>query len=110
MLEKVYRVPGSMPDIVIYDNGCGVYSHLRQIGNDLIERVGFPVNVFHFKSKHTGTNTTCEEHCNPAHFPELLQDDGKTWRFNSSICKQTNVWVGGFHAIMQEMGQDKYDF
>jgi hypothetical protein len=110
MLEKVYRTLGSMPDIVVYDMGCGVYSHLQRIGSDLIDSVGFPVDPFHFNCKHSGSNTTCEASCNPALFPELLDDDGVNWFFNTSVCEQTNVWVGGYHAILREMGVDRYDF
>ena len=36
--------------------------------------------------------------------------DGKGWFFNSSIAEQTNVWLGGYHAICWEMLVDKYDF
>jgi hypothetical protein len=110
MLEKVFRAEGSMPDIVMYDMGCGVYTHLRRIGSDLLKRVGFPVDVFHFKCKHTDRNTTCEESCNPSRFPELLADDGVTWVFNSSICEQTNAWVGGYQPILREMGVDRFVF
>jgi hypothetical protein len=43
-------------------------------------------------------------------FPELHGTDGKAWFFNSSIAEQTNVWLGGYHSILREMGSDKYDF
>lgn len=98
-----------MCDIAIYDNACGVYNHLKAQNDPLLETVGFPVDVFHFKCKHKKTDTTCQEHCNPASFPELIADDG-TWFFNSSRCEQTNVWLGGYHAMLREMGADKYTF
>lgn len=69
---------------------------------------GLPVDVFHFKSKHKDTDKWCQENCNPADFPELM--DGNKWRFNSSIAEQTNVWLGGYHAIVREMGVIKYNF
>lgn len=29
--------------------------------------------------------------------------NGDKWVFNSSIAEQTNVWLGGYHAIVWEM-------
>jgi len=43
-------------------------------------------------------------------YPELLGENGKAWYFNSSIAEQTNVWLGGFHAILREMLVDRYNF
>lgn len=43
-------------------------------------------------------------------FKELLGEDGKGWFFNSSIAEQTNVWLGGFHAIVREMLVDRFNF
>ncbi len=43
---------------------------------------------------------------------ERLQraEGNKQWYFNSSIAEQTNVWLGGYHAICREMLVDKYNF
>ena len=71
--------------------------------------IGLSVDVFHFTCKHSETDTFCQENCNPHAFPELLREDGG-WYFNSSIAEQTNVWLGGFHAICREMRIDKYTF
>jgi hypothetical protein len=71
--------------------------------------IGLSVDVFHFDCKHSEKDTYCQEHCNPAAFPELLNDK-KGWYFNSSIAEQTNVWFGGYHAICREMLKDKYNF
>ena len=71
--------------------------------------VALPVDVFHFKCKHSEKDTFCQENCNPALFPELISDDGKGWYFNSSIAEQTNVWLGGFHAICREMSPEQDD-
>jgi len=43
-------------------------------------------------------------------FDELLGDDQKTWFFNSSVAEQTNVWLGGYHSMLREMGVKKYNF
>ena len=61
--------------------------------------IGLTVDVFHFKSKHAETDIFCQTNCNPIAYPELLSDDGEGWYFNSSIAEQTNVWLGGYHAI-----------
>lgn len=74
------------------------------------EDIGLTVDVFHFKSKHSEKDIFCQANCNPVAYPELLSDDGKGWYFNSSIAEQTNVWLGGYHAICREMSADKYDF
>lgn len=65
---------------------------------------------FHFKFKHSETDTFCQEQCNPAAYPELTSEDGKGWYFNSSIAEQTNVWLGSYHSICREMLMDKYIF
>ncbi|KAJ6565624.1 hypothetical protein DFH09DRAFT_1081776 [Mycena vulgaris] len=44
----------------------------------------------------------CQRYCNPAAFPEMIGPDGK-WRFNTSICELTNVWFGGYIAIVREV-------
>ncbi|PPR05018.1 hypothetical protein CVT24_010211 [Panaeolus cyanescens] len=109
MLKQVFRTPGSMPEFFIYDNCCGVYNHLQAQKDPLLETVGFPVDAFHFESKHKKTDTVCQEHCNPRLFPELVNADG-TWYFNSSKCEQFNSWLGGFRAIFREMSAERYNF
>lgn len=99
-----------MPDIVIYDNNCTVYKYLVNQNIELYKTVGFPVDVFHWTCKHAKQGIECSYHCNPTQFPELLREDGKAWFFNSSVAEQTNVWLGGYHSILREMGADKYDF
>ena len=41
---------------------------------------------------------------------ELRTEDDRGWFFNSSIAEQTNVWFGGYHAIIREMTSVLYDF
>lgn len=110
MLQKVFHVDGSMPEIVIYDNNCQLYQYLENNNILLYKTVGFPVDVFHWECKHAKSGIACSYHCNPTQFPELLGEDGKAWFFNSSVAEQTNVWLGGYHSILREMGADKYDF
>jgi hypothetical protein len=82
----------------------------KMVNNDLFfARIGLSVDVFHFKSKHSETDTFCQNNGNPAAFPELTSDDGKGWRFNSSIAEQTNGWLGGYHSICHKMIAHKYN-
>ncbi|KAI0336345.1 hypothetical protein GY45DRAFT_1393616 [Cubamyces sp. BRFM 1775] len=109
MLEKKHLIPGSLPRFIFYDNNCGLYTYSKATGKDLHERAALPVDVFHWTCKHKKTDEACSVHCNPHNFPELLTDDN-SWTFNSSRAEQTNVWFGGYHAIVREMGQVKYEF
>lgn len=109
MLRKKHQIPGSMPCYVHYDCNCQLYMHSRARGETLHEEIGLPVDVFHWKCKHKQTNDACAIHCNPYNYEELIAEDG-SWFFNSSIAEQTNVWFGGYHSIIREMGCVLYDF
>lgn len=67
-----------------------------------------PVDVFHHQKKHRETDVFCQRYCNPAAFPELMLDG--SWRFNSSICEQTNVWFGGYLSILRNMEVTRFNF
>ena len=113
MLKRKHLIPGSMPCIICYDNNCGLYKWCESReheGETLHKTVGLPVDVFHWTCKHKKTDIECSLHCNPHQFKDLLGEDGKSWFFNTSIAEQTNVWFGGYHAIVREMGAVKYDF
>ena len=110
MLKKKFPVEGSEPRLAFFDNACGLFKHCASTpGETLHQKIGLPVDVFHWKCKHKKTDEECSYHCNPYAFPELLCDD-LTWYFNSSCAEQTNVWFGGYHAIVREMGSVKYEF
>ncbi|EIW80109.1 hypothetical protein CONPUDRAFT_58890 [Coniophora puteana RWD-64-598 SS2] len=68
------------------------------------------VDVWHFQNKHKTMHTFCQEHCNPADFLKLKSEDGKGWWFTTSIAEQVNLWLGGYHLIICEMMQVKYNF
>ena len=72
--------------------------------------MGLPVDVFHWQCKHNKSDVECSVHCNPYNFPKLVGPDSKSWVFNSSIAEQTNVWFGGYHAILREMGMVNFNF
>lgn len=98
------------PRLLVYDSACRMYQHLERVGDTLQHEIGMPVDVFHWKCKHKKSDVACSIHCNPYNYPDLLGEDGKTWWFNTSIAEQTNVWYGGFAAIVREMTATKYDF
>lgn len=106
MIKRVYRIPGLKPNHIFYDNNCTLSKMVRS--DPFFDNIGLSVDVFHFKCKHSESDVWCNEHCNPASFPELMTENG--WYFNSSIAEQTNVWFGGFHSICREMLVDKYNF
>lgn len=109
MLDHVFPTPESQPSFAIFDMGCGLYKHSIAQGHTLHTRMALPVDPFHHRCKHKQTDVECQIHCNPACFPELLNTDG-SWVFNTSIAEQTNVWLGGFHSMLREMGVDRYNF
>lgn len=111
MIQKKHGpIPGSLPSYVIYDNSCTLYRHCEASGSTLHHQVGLPVDVFHWKCKHKQTNDACAIHCNPYNYAELRTEDNRGWFFNSSIAEQTNVWFGGYHSIVREMGEVMYNF
>ncbi|EEB88321.1 hypothetical protein MPER_13901, partial [Moniliophthora perniciosa FA553] len=59
--------------------------------------------------KHKASDKQCNQNCNPALWEDLQTPDGQ-WRFNSSAAEQTNVWMGGFQAIVREMTRIRYNF
>ncbi|KAJ7234697.1 hypothetical protein C8J57DRAFT_1089536, partial [Mycena rebaudengoi] len=102
--------PGALPSYIFYDNNCQFLKHLRHVGDHYFDHVGLPVDVFHFKCKHTVRDVFCQTHCNPARFRELIGLDGSTWVFNSSAAEQANVWFGKFQSTVQDMPVLRYNF
>jgi hypothetical protein len=105
MIKRTFR-SDTKPDHIFFDNNCTLTKMVKD--DPFFCDIGLTVDVFHFKSKHSETDHFCQSNCNPAAFPELLTEDG--WYFNSSIAEQTNVWLGGYHAICRDMLVDKYNF
>ncbi|KAG1720182.1 hypothetical protein EDB19DRAFT_1930573 [Suillus lakei] len=103
--KAVFPTATSTPEYFVFDNNCKLRAHQDAIGDDHFAATGMPVDVFHFNSKHKETDTYCQQHCNPAAFPELIS--GGKWRFNTSICEQTNIWLGGYQAILRDMSMIK---
>jgi len=96
-----------MPNRILFNNN---YTLGKMVKNNLIfKNAGLTMDVLHFTCKPTESDTFCQEHCNLNAYPELLRDNGG-WYFNSSIAEQTNVWLGGYHSMCQEMCVDKYNY
>jgi CxC6 like cysteine cluster associated with KDZ transposases len=109
-VKKVFSVPGAeKPEHLIYDTNCDAKQQVLAQGDTYFDDIGMCVDVWHFLNKHKVSHTFCQAHCNPADYPELMTPEGK-WFFNTSIAEQTNVWLGGYHAMCREMLPVKYNF
>ncbi|KAJ7601708.1 hypothetical protein DFH06DRAFT_1276631 [Mycena polygramma] len=111
-IEKVFSVPRAhKPEHLIYDTNCDakqqVLAHPEHWS--WFQDVAMTVDVFHFLHKHEEGHTFCQEHCNPAAYPELLGPDNK-WFFNTSVAEQINVWLGGYQSMCREMLPTKFNF
>ncbi|KAF9543544.1 hypothetical protein CPC08DRAFT_770213 [Agrocybe pediades] len=100
-VNATFPTPLSTPQAINYDNNCSLRKHLDATHDNHFKDTAMLVDVFHFNSKHKGSDVYCQKHCNPASFPELM--NGNQWRFNTSCCEQTNVWLGGYQAILRDM-------
>ncbi|KAJ7489705.1 hypothetical protein B0H11DRAFT_1860262 [Mycena galericulata] len=112
-VQKAFSVPGAhKPEHFIYDTNCDAKQQVNAHPEawSWFKDVGMTVDVFHFLNKHDVGHTFCQENCNPVSCPELMNPDGKTWYFNTSIAEQTNVWLGGYHSMCREMLPTKYNF
>ncbi|KAJ3925660.1 MAG: hypothetical protein NXY57DRAFT_906811 [Lentinula lateritia] len=108
-LKSVYPNPLDLPDVIFYDNNCQLQSHLQAQADDFFRGTMLPVDVFHFKSKHKESDEFCQKHCNPSQWTELVGEDGQ-WVFNSSAAEQSNVWSGGYQAILRDMLPHNFNF
>lgn len=107
-MHQVYPTMTSLPNFIFFDNACKLKKHIDAVSDHHFDECALPVDVFHMKSNHKGSDTYCGFFCNPARFPDLIQ--GGKWCFNSSATEMTNAWLGGFQAIVREMREDRYDF
>ncbi|KAJ7222563.1 hypothetical protein GGX14DRAFT_513671 [Mycena pura] len=101
-LKRVFPWPWVLPTHIFYDNACHLLEHLQAQRDTFFNLVRFVVDVFHARNHHKETHAFCNEHTNPALFPELRIFQSK-WTLNSSVAEQTNVWFGAFQAITREM-------
>lgn len=107
-LHRLFPTPCSLPRVIFYDNACHLKKLLLSLDDHHFDQCALPVDVFHMKSKHKETDEFCGLHCNPALWSDLYENEH--WRFNSSAAEMTNAWFGGFHSMVREMREDRYDF
>jgi len=110
MIRNTYPDPAFRPNHIAFDNNCSLKKHVDRLNDPFFDGIGLSVDVFHFTSKHTLTDTFCQQHCNPWAYPELQGEGEVGWYFNTSIAEQTNVWLGGYHSMCREMTGDRFDF
>lgn len=111
MVETLFSLDrASKPDFFVYDTACDAKQQVMASKNPWWDDVNMCVDVWHFLNKHKTTHEFCQKYCNPAMFPELMDDEKKKWWFNTSVAEQINVWLGGYHSICREMHPVKYNF
>lgn len=64
MITRVYRIEGTMPEHIFFDNNCTLAKAVQN--NPVFKKTKLTVDVFHFKSKHAVTDKFCQQNCNPA--------------------------------------------
>ncbi|KAF9041183.1 hypothetical protein BJ165DRAFT_1350265 [Panaeolus papilionaceus] len=109
MIKRTYRIPGTAPDHIFFDNNCGVAKIVKGC-DPFFDNIGLTVDVFHFKLKHSTRDVYCQRFCNPSGYPELLGEGDRGWFFNTSAAEQANTWIGGYQAMCREMSVEKYNF
>lgn len=108
MLKNAFSVPGAQkPEHIFYDTNCDARQQAEK--DPWFSGIGMCVDAWHFRNKHAVTHTYCQLNCNPAKYPELMDDSGG-WYFNTSVAEQTNAWMGGYHSICREMLPEKFNF
>ncbi|KIK80447.1 hypothetical protein PAXRUDRAFT_36188 [Paxillus rubicundulus Ve08.2h10] len=66
--------------------------------------------IYNTAHDHKMTHDYFQKNCNPVDYPELMNNNGTGWWFNTSIAEQINVWLGSYHAICREMLLVKFNF
>ena len=107
-IKCTYHGTPFIPDHIFFDNNCSLKKAVA--GDPFFKNISLTVDVFHFKSKHSGNDLFCQLNCNPVDFPELLGENRHGWFFNSSIAEQTNAWLANYHSICREMHADRFNF
>ncbi|KAG1731000.1 hypothetical protein EDB19DRAFT_1831826 [Suillus lakei] len=98
-IKNVYAGNNSMkPDHIFFDNNCTLSKMVKD--DPFFEGIGLSVD----------RATPIARQIATVDYPELLGDNGKGWRFNSSVTEQTNGWFGGYHSICHEMLAHKFNF
>ena len=108
MVKNAFSIPGACkPEHIFYDTNCLARQQAEK--DPWFNGIGMCVDAWHFRNKHAVTHAYCQLNCNPAMYPELMDDTGG-WFFNTSVAEQTNAWLGGYHSMCREMLPAKFDF
>jgi hypothetical protein len=92
---------------VVYDNACNLQKFLEN-RTDInssqrlkdTASLKFVVDRLHIQGH---TEQWCQDHCNPVHYPELLDQ-------NTIICEQVNFWLGKYKYITKHMNMNRFNF
>ncbi|KAE9403482.1 hypothetical protein BT96DRAFT_1080003 [Gymnopus androsaceus JB14] len=106
VLEELhwFRDNDLLPEVCFYNNNCRLYCYLNAHDDPIKDELCLPVDPFHWKCKHKKTDIEFTE------LREDTEDQNGKWVFNSSVAEQNNVWLGGYLALVREMGFVKYNF
>ncbi|KAI0071820.1 hypothetical protein K474DRAFT_1651989 [Panus rudis PR-1116 ss-1] len=108
-LRRLFPTLRSVPRCIFYDNACSLKRILLSMPNEThFDACALPVDVFHMKSKHSSGKTSFSKSCQL--FKDLYDEASGKWCFNSSAAEMTNAWFVGFHSIVREMCQERYEF
>jgi len=110
MIKNAFSVLGAYkPEHLIYDSNCAAKQKAMANDDAFFATIGMCVNIWHFLNKHKISHSFCQQHCNSAMYPKLMDKHGK-WFFNTSVAEQTNTWLRGYHSICHKMLLAKFDF
>ncbi|KAJ2927262.1 hypothetical protein H1R20_g9835, partial [Candolleomyces eurysporus] len=108
LIKQAFSVPGARkPEHIFYNSNCDAHQQAQK--DPWFSGIGMCVDVWHFKNKHKVSHEYCQMYCNPAQYPELMDEFGN-WFFNTSVAEQTNAWLGRYSSICHEMTPVRFDF
>lgn len=99
-------------NIIFYDNACNLVRHIIKRdgqGQGPFADIRFPVDRFHFTTKHKKTHKWCQEHCNPKDFKYLTTSSGENI-FNSAAAENVMPYLGSLANTLRGMNAVTYNF
>ncbi|KAF8583377.1 hypothetical protein K439DRAFT_1279272, partial [Ramaria rubella] len=72
--KGLFPMQASMLHCQFHDNNCKILPMLKNHPDPHFSHTIFPVDVFHFKSKHKESDQFCAKHCNLMNWPKLLTE------------------------------------
>jgi hypothetical protein len=121
-LDRVYPDKILRPDYVCIDKACRLLRHAVASGrwNSWKDTTRFIVDSYHYIN-HRTTDELCRTYCNPAplngsapNLVEVVKDKfGRPHykrAFNTEVCEQLNVCIGGWETILKRMSGGNFDW